>query len=76
MLIKALWYAQEWTSRIDFTDLDSANEQMVVTHAFDNDEGVHLLPSKRLFDGPFPIEAEGLEVDVRSDPSSDPDSPV
>jgi hypothetical protein len=72
VLIKALRYAQEWTSRIDFTDLESAKEQMAATHAFDNDEGVHLLlPSKRLFDEPSPIE-----IDEHSEPSDSSDAQV
>jgi Fic family protein len=72
VLIKALRYAQEWTSRIDFTDLESAKEQMAATHAFDNDEGVHLLlPSKRLFDKPTPIE-----IDEHSEPSDSSEAHV
>jgi fido (protein-threonine AMPylation protein) len=72
VLIRALRYAQEWTSRIDFTDLESAKEQMAATHAFDNDDGVHLLlPSKRLFDEPTPIE-----IDEHSEPSDSPDAHV
>lgn len=57
VLIKALRYAQEWTSRIDFTNLERAKEQLATTHAFDDDESIHLLlPSKRLFDDPTAIE--------------------
>ncbi len=65
VLIKALRYAQEWTSRIDFSDLDGARAQMESTNAFDDREGARLLlPSRRMFDEPTPIVVEGNELSV------------
>ena len=56
VLIKALRYANDWTSRIDFSDLRMAEEQMAATNAFEVPEaGNHLvLPSATLFGPPLP----------------------
>jgi hypothetical protein len=44
VLVKALRYANNWTARIDFSDLDGARNQTTATHAFElPEEGVQLL---------------------------------
>ncbi|MGH9076024.1 MAG: Fic family protein [Acidimicrobiales bacterium] len=58
VLIKALRYAHDWTSRIDFTDLDVARDQMRDTNGFESPEdGVRLLmPAGTMFAEPKAIE--------------------
>lgn len=65
VLIKALRYANDWTARIDFSDLDGARDQMTTTNAFElAEEGVRLLmPSREMF-------GELIEVDI--DPVLEP----
>ena len=55
-LVEALRYANDWTSRVDFSDLRTAQEQMVATNAFELPEaGTHLvLPSAALFGPALP----------------------
>jgi hypothetical protein len=51
VLIKALRFANDWTARIDFSDLEGAREQIAATNAFEvGDDGVRLLmPSREIF---------------------------
>ncbi len=58
-LIKAMRYANDWTSRIDFSDSALARQQMEATHAFELPEpGVHLvLPNVTLFGPPIAPDA-------------------
>jgi len=59
VLIKALRFANDWTARIDFSDLEGARDQMAATHAFEMaEDGVRLLmPSNEVF-------GEAAEVDL------------
>ncbi len=61
VLIKALRFANDWTARIDFSDLDGARVQMAATNAFGvADDGVRLvMPSNEIF-------GEAAEVDLSS----------
>jgi hypothetical protein len=66
VLIKALRYAQEWTCRIDFTDLEGARAQMESTNAFDDREGARLLlPPRRMFGEAAAIVGDGDEPSTR-----------
>jgi hypothetical protein len=58
VLIKALRYANDWTARIDFSDLDGARDQMTATNAFElPEEGVRLLmPSREMFGKPIEVD--------------------
>jgi hypothetical protein len=74
VLIKALRYTQNWTSRIDFTDLQVATEQIEATHAFEKSEGARLLmPPRGVFGESMPIildaEESGRPLEVTSDES-------
>jgi len=62
VLIKALRFANDWTARIDFSDLDGARDQMAPTNAFEvAEDGVRLLmPSNEIF-------GEAAEVDLAPD---------
>jgi hypothetical protein len=59
VLIKALRLANDWTARIDFSNLEGARDQMTATHAFEEaDDGFRLLmPSNEIF-------GEAAEVDL------------
>lgn len=58
VLIKALRFANDWTARIDFSDLEGARAQMAATHAFEvADDGVRLLmPSREMFGAAAPVD--------------------
>jgi hypothetical protein len=58
VLIKALRFANDWTARIDFSDLDGARDQMAATNAFEvAEDGVRLLmPSKEIFGPPAEVD--------------------
>ena len=72
VLIKALRYANDFTSRIDFSDLDKARQELEAANAFELPEpGNHLvLPSRTLFDAPLP------PVDLGVVPQATPGSAV
>ena len=57
VLVKALRFVNDWTARIDFSDLDGARDQMAATNAFEvAEDGVRLLmPSNEI--------GEAVEVD-------------
>ncbi|MCU4186322.1 Fic family protein [Acidiferrimicrobium sp. IK] len=67
VLTKALRYANDWTARIDFSDLAGARDQMAATNAFELAEegGRLLMPSKEMFGEP--IEVDISPVLERSD---------
>ena len=58
VLVKALRFANDWTARIDFSDLETARAQMAATHAFDlAEDGVRLLmPSREIFGSAGPVD--------------------
>lgn len=58
VLIKALRFANDWTARIDFSDLDRAKDQMAATNAFEiAEDGVRLLmPSNEIFGAPAEVD--------------------
>jgi len=57
VLVKAMRFANDWTTRIDFSDFDKAMSQMADTNAFEIPrDGVRLLmPSASMFDEPLAI---------------------
>jgi hypothetical protein len=61
VLIKALRYAQDWTSRIDWSDFDVARAQISATNAFEPpSDGIRLLlPPATMFGEPAAIETNG-----------------
>jgi hypothetical protein len=58
VLIKALRFANDWTARIDFSELDGARVQMAATNAFEvAEDGVRLLlPSSEIFGVPAEVD--------------------
>ncbi len=58
VLIKALRFANDWTARIDFSDLEGARAQMAATNAFEVvEDGVRLLmPSRGVFGAGAPVD--------------------
>ncbi len=58
VLVKALRFANEWTARVDFSDLDGARDAMSATNAFEvPSDGVRLLmPSDEMFGEPTELE--------------------
>ena len=56
VLVKALRYANDFTSRIDFSDLDKARQELKAANAFEPPETGNrlVLPSRSLFNEPPP----------------------
>jgi prophage maintenance system killer protein len=66
VLIKALRYANDWTARINFSDLETARQEMEVTNAFELPEPGNslLLPSATLFGSSLqPIDFSAVRHD-------------
>lgn len=72
VLVKALRYANDFTSRIDFSDLDKARQELRAANAFEPPETGNrlVLPSRSLFDSPPP------PVDLGAAPGATPVSDV
>ncbi len=71
VLVKALPYANDFTARVDFSDLERARRELAAANAFEPPgSGSRLaLPSRGLFDAPLPLVALGAEAPAA--PSSD-----